>query len=277
MILFSGLKMYKAIAGGDLKRVTELLDQGVSPNVTADSYYGRPLQWAVENKQPEIAQLLMARGAKHDDVNVGGARFYSWSLFTYALHKGYIGTAEILRQSFGDYLNIQDKQGYTPLARMAEQGNIEAIKYLLKQGADTTIKTNDNRTPYFLAQKEGRQDVVDLLAPYYVSPVEKAPEVTEQEEGWKKLADDRIAYVTVEKDIGYKITEIFNFTVRERTKICLNLKTEKDVVETIGFDAMLDKGGLEIALAELQKQGGKPDPGSVTGMYKAPRMPGSPS
>jgi hypothetical protein len=266
MIFFKAKKFHRAIDDNDIAAMTALLDAGVSPDITSDSYLYRPIQRAVEGNKLEIARLLLDRGAKPFFDN--SWRSVTHTLFSSAVNNGYYEMADMLLQRKPDFLN-QQTGGYTPMARMAEVGNIEAIKYLLEKGADTTIKTHENRTPYFLAQKEGRQDVMDLLAPYYVSPVEKLPVAAMGEEGWKKLADDRIANVMIEKDIGYKITEIFNFTARERRTICLNIESKHEVIETKDFDEISNKALLETALAELQKQGGTASSDSITGIYKA--------
>jgi hypothetical protein len=270
-VVFGGLKLHKAINRGDNARLQELLEQGVDPNSTCDSpiaiYREYPLQRVVEANNLKAVELLLEKGATTEAYGWGS------TLFSYAVRCGYFEIADLLLEKKPEFLNERGGSGgYTPLAKASEEGRIETIKYLLKKGADTTIKTYDNRTAYFLAQKEGRQDVVDMLAPYYVSPVEKAPVVKSTQDEWKKLADDRIAHVVFEESINYKITDIFNFSARERTKICVNMETAHESAETIGFDMMQDKALLEQAFAELHKQGGTADPGSVTGMYKTPHL-----
>lgn len=267
MIFFKAKKMHEAVKAGDVEKVRALLDAGVSPDIYSDRYSTLPLQRAVEANRIETARVLIQGGATLSFDN--SWRSVPHTLFSSAASHGHFGLADMLLKADPDFLNRRDYCGYTPLARMSEAGNLEAIKYLLKKNADTAIKTNDNRTAYFLAQKEGRQDVMDLLAPYYAPPAAKEAALRSIEEGWKKLADDRIASVTVEKDIGYRITEIFNFAARERRTICLNIETGNEIIETRGFDDMSNKALLEEALAELQKRGGTADPASISGIYKA--------
>lgn len=50
-------------------------------------------------------------------------------------------------------VNSQDLCGYTPLMRAIEFGNIEAVRGLIKAGANTTIKNNYGQNALVLAEK----------------------------------------------------------------------------------------------------------------------------
>ncbi|MFA6263843.1 MAG: ankyrin repeat domain-containing protein [Candidatus Babeliales bacterium] len=47
---------------------------------------------------------------------------------------------------FLDFVNDQDNNGKTALMHAAEGGHVEAVRFLLEQGADPAIKDNANRT-----------------------------------------------------------------------------------------------------------------------------------
>jgi hypothetical protein len=44
-------------------------------------------------------------------------------------------------------------------------------------------------------------------------------------EGWHKVSDDEIWHVGIQKDMGYGITQIFNFSAQTMTQIARNLET----------------------------------------------------
>ncbi len=98
-------------------------------------------------------------------------------------------------------------------------------------------------------------------------------EVEPLSDAWRKLPGERIAHVAVEEAIGYRITEIFNFSAREKTTLYRNLESNAETVETRGFDAIGDKTPIEQALEELRKRGGISEPSSVTGFEKKKLTP----
>jgi ankyrin repeat protein len=52
-----------AIIHNDVKKVKQLLEQGVDPNSTLDKAHITPLHYAAQNDAREIAQLLFTAGA----------------------------------------------------------------------------------------------------------------------------------------------------------------------------------------------------------------------
>jgi hypothetical protein len=137
----------------------------------------------------------------------------------------------------------------------------------------------ENRTALFQAEKNKHQDVVVILQAYQEQvPPPKLPMpkqlaqatvvAADDSEGWHVLANDRIAHVRIEKPLGYKVTEIFNFAARERSTLHQNMATKAETALMHGFDDITDKAGLEQALVELKKRGGKPDAGSISGLRK---------
>ena len=53
--------------------------------------------------------------------------------------------------------------GYTALHLAANGGNTELVDFLLKAGADRTLRTGGGETAYDLAVKKGHQTIADLL------------------------------------------------------------------------------------------------------------------
>jgi ankyrin repeat protein len=56
--------LFDAISTGNVRAVDILLRRGVSANAPSRLYDSTPLSWAIVEKQTQIVQLLLARGAK---------------------------------------------------------------------------------------------------------------------------------------------------------------------------------------------------------------------
>lgn len=165
---FTPRAMYEGIMHGDYKTVKLYLDRGVSANAREYQNHS-PLHWAVTNNQPEIAKLLIARGAdvhaKYDDDGHTALHM--------AMFHGRKDMAQVLIEH-GAAVNVRDNFGYTPLhvallqrdtpyqrsphsyfglAGKEERVSIELLHYLLQQGADVNAKSKTGVTPWQLAQE----------------------------------------------------------------------------------------------------------------------------
>ncbi|TAL28224.1 MAG: hypothetical protein EPN97_15020 [Alphaproteobacteria bacterium] len=268
MVMFKKSKLHTAINDGDSKVVREMLDLGVDPNYTDD--YGRSfLYFAVYRGNRDAAELLLQKGAKVELKTRGDG-----TLLHLAARKGGIEIAGMLLERQPGLLSMKDSDGNTALHAAAEHGYAEMAAFLIEKGGDPNLKNFANRTPLFLAQKNSHDEAADLLRPLTQSvKVSSQPEPDEtppaaNTSDWKKLPGERIAHIAVEEAIGYRITEIFNFSARERTTLYQNLETKIETAETRAFDQIGDKSALEQALAELQKRGGTADAGSISGLDK---------
>jgi hypothetical protein len=86
--------------------------------------------------------------------------------------------------------------------------------------------------------------------------------------GWVKVADDTIANVTFNKDFGYNLTEIFNFSSRTYVHIARNLETKAENKTLTVFDEFSNKSFLLNALQELKNQGGTAEESAIEGKYR---------
>ncbi len=72
-------------------------------------------------------------------------------------------------------VNQRDGDGKTPLMVAVETGNTEIVKLLLEAGADPKIRLNDtDKTALSMAESAGLNEIVALLKPVEVSPLEQA-------------------------------------------------------------------------------------------------------
>ena len=121
-----------------------------------------PLHLAAAGYRVEIVKLLLAAGA---DPNAAGNHRHSSPLHYAA--DGYINgpawdakkqvkTIRCLLDAGAD-INIQDKNGATPLHRAVRTRCAAAVKCLLEAGCNPTLKNNPGSTPFHLAvQNTGR-------------------------------------------------------------------------------------------------------------------------
>jgi ankyrin repeat protein len=156
-----------ALARRDQVRAQKLLDAGASPN-GKDRFGSTPLGTAIALHLPDLAALLVARGA---DVNLseGGdtsplmaaAWYCDLRVAKFLLEHGAIvghvsqdgdtalesaaehcenGEMVKLLVVFGSHVNATDKLGDTPLIHAAFNGNEAAVRELVRAGADLTVK-----------------------------------------------------------------------------------------------------------------------------------------
>ena len=60
-------------------------------------------------------------------------------------------------------VNLQDKNGHTPLYWAVRHGHRGIVQFLLEHGADTNIQGNEGESPIYLVAPWGDQEMVQLL------------------------------------------------------------------------------------------------------------------
>ena len=140
-----GEALWTAASTCDKATLTKLLDAGAQVNITWGPRRTTPLMEAVrayDNKCPEeVAEILVKAGAE---------------------------------------LDRQDSHGFTVLhwlaSRNCVQTYVDALKYLLAQGADPTIRDYQCRTPLELAAEQGCVDKMKPLAQYMKKAKPRPPD-----------------------------------------------------------------------------------------------------
>ena len=280
MVFFGRNRLIYAIAHAENTEVKNLLDRGVDANSTDGE--GKSFLWhAVNNGNRDAVKLLLDKGARVDAPDGGEG-----TLLHHAARNGSVEICQMLLEKNPELLKKKTSNGNTAMHAAAERGHEDAIRFLLSQGLGAADKNYSNRTPLYIAQQNRQEDAARLLrslmpapapvivaTPAAVPATADAPPVVTDDTVWKKLPGERIARVTEEPAIGYRITEIFNFAARERTTLYRNLTTDAETVETRDFDQIGDKAALGEALAELRLRGGRSDASSLGGLSK-PKLGG---
>lgn len=60
-------------------------------------------------------------------------------------------------------MDVMDKNQLTPLMLAASKGKVDVVKYLIKIGADVTLKGEDGMTVLHMAAKSGHLDVCQII------------------------------------------------------------------------------------------------------------------
>ncbi|WP_228060793.1 MULTISPECIES: ankyrin repeat domain-containing protein [unclassified Coleofasciculus] len=171
---FTPRAMYEGIMGGDMETVRYYLDQGV--NVNAKEYQEHtPLHWAVSNNKPDIAELLINRGAQiHTRYDSDGH-----TVLHIAVQHDTKAMTELLL-SRGANIRATDNFGNNPLHFALKKQNVsyyygmtltqqtpsmEVIELLIAKGVDINGRNHRGETPLTLARTQSPQ-IAELLQRY---------------------------------------------------------------------------------------------------------------
>lgn len=159
--------------------------------------------------------------------------------------------AELLYLQGAD-VNYQDKEGNTAL-HIHNHNNFKMVKFLIETAKiDTEIRNNEG----VLGESRINNHIQNYLL-----------QLREQQKptGWIKVADDTIAHTVFDKQLGYRLTEVFNFSSRTYVHIAQNLETKAENKTLTVFDEFGNKSFLLNALQELKNQGGTAEEDSING------------
>ena len=150
--------IYAAVKAGDLEKVKAFLKYDPSlVREKGDEFEGTPLHRAADQGQTEIAELLLANGAKIDASDSMGARPLHW-----AADEDRKGVVELLLAK-GVEVDIRDNDGHTALHHAAAKGSREVTKLLLAHQADVNAKGENEKTPLHWAVSSGDKEIAELL------------------------------------------------------------------------------------------------------------------
>ncbi|MBE9123192.1 ankyrin repeat domain-containing protein [Tychonema sp. LEGE 07199] len=139
-----------------------------------DQYGDTPLHLAVDQGSQDIAELLIANGARVNVRNENGQT----PLYR-AIAIGHNEIAALLINNGTDVNNI-DGSGTTPLHKAAHYGTVKILKLLIAKGAEINIQDNQTKTPLDIAVDLKLQDTVALL-------ISKNPDVNSEDKEGRTL------------------------------------------------------------------------------------------
>ncbi len=164
-----------AAMNGDLKTVRALVRQAVDVNATQPDGM-TALHWAVQRRDLEMTNALLAAGANHDLANRTGAK----PLYLAAINGDAAAIGRLL-EAGADANAVLTTEAETVLMLTAYTGNAEAVKLLLDRGADANAQQVRGQTALMWAAAEGHADVVRLLLARGADPKLSSAASTKQE------------------------------------------------------------------------------------------------
>ncbi len=158
----SAFAMYEAIRTGNLQQLNALLDRGVSPNLPLNNervYYPIHLAVSLEGVKPELISTLIKRGADLSLTDAAGRRALSIAI---AKNRSPAVLSPLIEKSGN--LNAAEGSGeQRPLHTAVEKQNREAVRILLRAGADPNLPDRLGRTPLFKAVNQEPPAIANLL------------------------------------------------------------------------------------------------------------------
>jgi uncharacterized protein len=116
-----------------------------------------PLMMAVFKDQTELAIQMIDKGA---DINQPG-----WTPLHYAATAGNVQLIKILLDKFA-YIDAESPNKTTPLMMAAHYGTPGAVKLLLEEGADVSLKNALGLTAIDFAQRANKTDSLEIIAAF---------------------------------------------------------------------------------------------------------------
>lgn len=220
----------------DVAMVSALLAAGGDPDSHIKSSYHSALVESIVSGKPAIFAALLQAGA-----DTGKADAYGASPLHAALNAGRHDMAGQLVDAGAD-VNAAGYRGRSPLFLAVRSNRPKMVEKLLAAGADVAQRDHYGYTPVDYARHRRCLDVLPALLAAQDQRV--AP--------WQKLGDQEIASVSINRALGYRITEIFNFETSQYKAISRNLETGQEAIAVRGFAEMTDKALVEKAAARLK-------------------------
>ena len=186
-----------------------------------------------------------------EELNASTQQQINEAFFAAATKDNNIELAELLYLQGAD-VNYQDKDGNTAL-HIHNHNNFKMVKLLIETAKiDTEIRNNEGVL--------GEHRVNNHIQSYLQQQRER-----QKPTGWIKVTEDTIAHTVFGESLGYRLTEVFNFSSRTYVYITQNLETKAENKTLTVFDEFGNKSFLLNALEELKKQGGTAEESSISG------------
>jgi ankyrin repeat protein/CHAT domain-containing protein len=156
-----------AVSRGDMQAVELLLSAGANPNLQSSYSNTSPLHTAVDMEDISMIELLLKHGASPDIGN----KFTEYPLIV-AVEEGFDSILYLLLETPLN-INVQSKDGWTALHYAARDNNTDYLQLLLEKGANTQMlaETSDNEyTPLMLAVYNENIEAIKILVKYGADP-----------------------------------------------------------------------------------------------------------
>ena len=149
--------LYDAAKKGGLKRVKQLLEQGVDKNQVGGHFGHTSLCIAGENNHLDVVRYLVEQGADIEKADRDNQTPLIWA--------SYYGHLEVVRYLLeqGADRDKANNNGYTSLHNAAVNGHLETAKLLMVYGADLNARNNDGQLPIDVAVEEDDEEIEQAI------------------------------------------------------------------------------------------------------------------
>jgi uncharacterized protein len=175
---------FDAIRCGDVAAVGALLDQDASLLTARNAQSQSPVLFSIYNRQKEIRDLLLSRGASLElneaaaagdlarvkqlvDADRSLAKSFSpdgFPLLALAAAFGNFEIVKYLHAKGGDVNAVSTNgSGYTALTGAVTSGHTEIVKWLLENGAEPNYLYANGYTPLLAAAANGHLEILKAL------------------------------------------------------------------------------------------------------------------
>jgi len=178
---------FRAVRGDNASGVRSLLQRGFDPN-TRDENGQTGLLIALREPSPKVIQVLLESPQLNVDIanakdetplmlaaikgqqdlvtqllkRDAAVNKTGWAPLHYAATSGQLTIMKVLLDNYA-FIDAQSPNGTTPLMMAAMYGSGEAVKLLLAEGADTTMKNQLGMTAVDFANKANRTEAAQLI------------------------------------------------------------------------------------------------------------------
>jgi ankyrin repeat protein len=175
---------FDAIRCGDVAAVRALLDQDSSLLTARNAQSQSPTLFSIYNRQKEIRDLLLSRGASLEvneaaaagdfprvkqlvDADPSLAKSFApdgFPVLALAAAFGNFEIAKYLHAKGGDVNAVSTNgSGYTALTGAVTSGHTEIVKWLLENGAEPNYRYANGYTPLLTAAANGHLEILKAL------------------------------------------------------------------------------------------------------------------
>ena len=155
--------LYEAVLKGDFENVRRFIDMGANVNGIDNNgntiIYRMALQKNLNLDQLNSINYLLIKGANPNKSNYNGYTPLTAHLSSNLFNKDFLD--RLIK--YNTEINSPDFEGETPLHFAVMNSNIEAVTYLLENGANVNVKNKDGITPLHIAVDKKSYDITAEL------------------------------------------------------------------------------------------------------------------